>query len=199
MSHARSTEAAARVLDLRTPLARIALTAERFCREAARPVDQALARGIRDAVDDVDARIDRILRLLVESDPSGPRVPLDSLLAGLDARLAPALAARDIRLDIGSDDAPSAVDPHALRRLAVALLQGAAEWLGRGGIASLDALDLPEARGLRVRLIPAAAQPPCGETSAFERELPALTSRWSLESSDAMQLEVMACLPEETP
>lgn len=131
----RHATAATMVLDLRTPLARLSLAAQRFAREAVRPADQALAAGMQDAVLEIDTRIDRILPLLAPADPTltTNRSAALPVFEQLQERLQPALEAQGIALDLMPPTETFEVDSHAIRRLSATLVHAGAAWVGDGG------------------------------------------------------------------
>lgn len=152
MSASRPRVAAARLLELRTPLARVSLAASQLERESASPSSQALAATIGDAVDQIDAGIERLLPLLADAERSdAPPAALAEVIPALVRRLSPAIAAREARLVV-DDSGFHAVrcDPHRTRRAGVALLRAAGHWLGRGGEIRLSLAQADERAGLQV-------------------------------------------------
>jgi hypothetical protein len=157
--------AAALLLDLRTPLARLSLAAQRLGREAVRPADHALAAGMQDAVEELDVRIDSILPLLVdvEARPSTDRRLAASIFEQLAERLRPALDARGIELTIAPPPDTLELEVHAARRLAATLVQSGAAWAGPGGSLALGALSDDAAPAIELcceRATPDASDPP---------------------------------------
>ena len=131
----RTSMAAAMVLDLRTPLARLSLAAQRQAREAARPSDQALAQGMQDTVLEIDAQIDRILPLLEPKTGSAApsRRAAGPILAALVDRLRPSLEAQGIGLELAEPEPTIEIDPHAARRIAATLIDAGTGWVGEAG------------------------------------------------------------------
>ena len=128
---------------LRGALARVELAASQLGRDAATPHARALVRSISLAVAELDRGLAALTAALVRD--ALPRradaAPVSPVLAEVVARLAPALAARGLRLDaaFGRDDAVLAGDPHVVRRTALLLLRCAADGLGAGGRLVLSA------------------------------------------------------------
>ncbi len=140
------------LLSLRDPLARVALAASQIARAPGDPIAGILAEGIRDAVGDLDRRIQESLHLV--------RGPLSrdegvgdcgEALRALVAQLAPVFAARGRRLE--ALDLPREglrMDAGVARRAALLLLRCAGAWTGPGGWLRLEMRSRGAQSGMRV-------------------------------------------------
>jgi len=174
----RASVAAALLLELRTPLARVTLAASQLARSASSPASHGLAASIADAVSQIDAGIERVLPLLVNLPPRPAALEaIDVVLPAVLERLGPGIAAREVSLALETQQAGGArCDPHTARRAAAALLQVGTAWLGRGGDARLSVARESERVGLRIECVG-------GDASARdERAFPSLESRCSGEA-----------------
>lgn len=140
------------LLSLRDPLARVALAASQIARAPGDPIAGILAEGIRDAVGDLDRRIQESLHLV-----RGPLSREEGIgdcseaLRALVAQLAPVFAARGRRLE--ALDLPREglrIDAGVARRGALLLLRCAGAWTGPGGWLRLELRKRGVRYGLRV-------------------------------------------------
>jgi len=201
LTNPRSSMAAALLLDLRTPLARLSLAAQRFGREAARPTDRSLASGMQDAVNEIDARIDRILPLLVDAEvaPRADLQPAAPLLESLAARVRPALDACDITLTTSAPPHTVRIETHAARRLAATLVRGGAAWVGPRGSLELGVLTDGSQRGIELCCARAAdaeatSQP---EREPIAPELSTHADRWVVTTEAPERIRISAWLARE--
>lgn len=114
-------------LEGRNALARVELAASELSRLEASPAYRDRIVAIRDAVDELDAVLDKIERL---SDPlrgsaPGAAVQLEPIWGALAERIAPALAARGVVLtwESGWSEAPLALTGPVLERFLLAALR----------------------------------------------------------------------------
>lgn len=195
----RASMAAALLLDLRTPLARLSIAAQRLGREAVRPADQTLAVGMQDAVDELDARIDRILPLLVEFEatPTADLQPVAPILHGLAQRLRPALDASDITLTTTLPSETIEIDAHAARRLGATLVRSGAAWVGHRGTLELSVLADAAERGIQLRCErapDAGTLDRCGAEVTLAPELSAHADRWIVTNETPDRVRISAWL-----
>lgn len=149
MSERRETLAAAVAVEIRTPLARVELAASQLEREAWSPTSERLARSIRGAVGEIDARISGMLRLLLPPAPRTPCQPLGPALASLQDRLAPSLAARGVTLRHAPPGERLTGDSQLVRRAAVSLIRAASALARSGGEIVVDLCVESERIGVR--------------------------------------------------
>lgn len=158
MIDAQRSLATEQLLEMRTPLSRVALVAEALAREAARPGARAQVTTLLEAVGDLDRRLGRILALLAPAPASAAApVALAAALAEVHSRVGPALAARGIEVELGPSPDARVHDPTLLRRCALALLQLSAERLGRVGRVELHGLAEAHHWGVGIELRPGSA------------------------------------------
>ena len=121
MSGTRDARIAASLVDLRSPLARIELSAGQLARAAETPGARSLARAISAAVGELDRGLDVALRALC----GGAASPPSDCRPGLEAiwpRLATVLRARGVEARLALPGSPVPGDAEAVRRAAVALV-----------------------------------------------------------------------------
>jgi hypothetical protein len=161
---------------LRTPLARIALSASALARDAATPSARQHAERIGEAVADLDRRLAALgAALAPEAGEGCSLADAAPILADLHRRVAPALAARGI--DWAAPPAhgvPVPVDGERLRLLALALLRAAGCLAGRGACLSLEPVARERAFGLALAWHGGGDAPAAGEAVSAELEGPAL-------------------------
>lgn len=169
MTDARRPLAAAQLLDLRTPLSRVALAASRLGREAVTPAQHELAAILAEAVRDLDGRIEGILALLVDVGPrAGPREELRAVRDAMRSRLGAALAARGIEWLDPPGDEPAVRGPAGLvRSLLVELLRLGSTWAGPGGSLRLAVAGREGGGGLVLSCRPGACGPGGDPDAAF--------------------------------
>lgn len=140
--------------EARNALARIELAASQIARHASSPAAARLARGISDAVADLDRLLTRTLAAGADAARAGGETgDVARLLDELSLRIAPALAARGVELWIASDGAPHVTgDPHLVRRAALLLARGAADALAEGGKLSLGVARASRRIGVSIEL-----------------------------------------------
>lgn len=144
---------------LRGALARVELAASQLGREAATPHARTLLRSISLAVAELDRGLTALTAALARdalprrADPG----PVSPVLASLVERLAPALAARGLRLEATLEvgDASLSGDPQAVRRAALLLLRCVADGLGAGGRLALAAARAPDDGALVLSVVAA--------------------------------------------
>ena len=154
---------AAGLADLRTPLSRVALAAGQLARTELVPSQQRLLDVIAQAVEDLDVRVGRLLRVLVASEYPVGQAPsdADAILAELHRRLEGVLATSGIRWRSACDSGVRLrADPHLVRRAAVALLRAATHVLAGGAALELRPVRSQDRGGLELVLVPDAAEEP---------------------------------------
>lgn len=131
-------------------MARIELAASQWLR-APYPAPEGFATTIRDALADLDARIQEALARLAPS-AEVPEGDAAGALQSLLGQLRPVLAARGVRLDpFEATSAVWPVDARLARRSCMHLLREAANWTGPEGRLQLAAARSPEHQGLSLR------------------------------------------------
>ncbi|MFQ5417008.1 MAG: hypothetical protein ACE5FL_08190 [Myxococcota bacterium] len=174
------TLAAALVLELRSPLARVELAVSQLAREANTPVARELVATISAAVAQADRDIDRIIALLVPLSPAPRRCDdLRPVLARLRQRIAPVLEARGTICETRDlDGEPLRGDPVLVERAALALIRAGAALVGAGGRVSLGLAREGSRFGVVLECLAAAGQDLHGDPErAFAGLLPMVASR----------------------
>lgn len=135
---------------MRDPLSRIALAVSRLNGAA---VDGGqVSRSIRDAVSEIDIRIEDTLASLRPRLGSGPDLlDVRRSVSELAAELQPVLAARGIELRLDLPDAHAISDAALVRRIVCRLLLGVGRWMSEcTGIVELKSLRDEGSLGIRV-------------------------------------------------
>ncbi|MDJ0847888.1 MAG: hypothetical protein QNK04_05805 [Myxococcota bacterium] len=155
--------AAAGVADLRTPLSRVALAAGQLARTDLGPSQRRLLEAIAEAVEDLDARVGRLLRVLLASEHPADATPadVDAILGELHDRFEGVLSSCGIRWKVECESGVRLrADSQLVRRAAVALLRAATRALREGGLLELRPVRRRDRGGLELRLVPDAAEEP---------------------------------------
>jgi hypothetical protein len=121
VSASRNARIAASLVGLRSPLARIELTAGQLARSAETPGARSLARAISVAVGEVDRGLDVALGALGGAPPPPP-ADCRSALEAAWPRLATVLRARGVAARLAVPETVVSGDAEAVRRAAVALV-----------------------------------------------------------------------------
>lgn len=162
---AARTHAAALGVEARSPLAQIELAASQIYREALTPNARAQSEQIFEAVAQIDALVDRMLRVLVPPKRSATREQaLAPILAALRQRFAPALMACGVEWIFAEDRASGATNqPQQVRKLCTELLRLALALSGKGGSFEFDLAE--GGGGVEARLV-CLRREACSETQA---------------------------------
>lgn len=151
MSRERHAQIASAVLGMRTPLARVELAASQLDRDGATPRARELARCIREAVIEMDRRIETSLRALLPAAPASVARACGNVLEEVLARVGDVLGARGLRCALRPDPPDPVIgDPDRLRRAALCLLRSAGGVAGSGGTVSIGLEDAPGRYGVSV-------------------------------------------------
>lgn len=155
MTRERAELVAALVRELRTPLARVALAAGELEALAQQPAHAELAQRIEIALRAADAGIERVLALLCARENTALAIDVESELARLRARIAPALAARGVTWQATAAPEPGVrIEATRLRRGALCLLRAGAGALDGGGWLRVSALRDASRSGLALECTP---------------------------------------------
>lgn len=138
------------ILQMRNPLAGVALAASQLAREALTPAARDLACGISEAVSRIDESIEDSLRVL-RRDRANAREPEDctSVLDSIRVRMNPVLQAHSIRWVASEEksETPVLADRDAAERGALALLRAGIALAGARGCVSLSFASSDECEG----------------------------------------------------
>jgi len=176
VSASRDARIAASLVGLRSPLARIELTAGQLARSAETPGARALARAISVAVCEVDRGLDVALGALSGAAPPPP-ADCRRVLEAVWPRLASVLRARGVAASLAVPETAVSGDAEAVRRAAVALVGDGVARAEPGAHLALCLCDEGERYGVRLEGAPGSPQ-----DAAFARARAlALTLRAELE------------------
>ena len=154
MSGTRDARIAASLVGLRSPLARIELTAGQLARFAETPGARSLARAISVAVGELDQGLDVALRALSGA-PAPPTADCGRALETAWPRLATLLRARGVTASLSVPETAVMGDAEAVRRAAVALVGDGVALAESGAHLSLGLCDDGARYGVELEGAPA--------------------------------------------
>lgn len=131
----RNAQITSAVIEMRTPLARVELAASQLARDGTTPAARTLARGISEAVVELDRLIARSLCALV-ADVASRKLAADcrGVLTEVASRVSPVLRARRIRLQVESPaSSPAPGDLEEVRHAALVLVRAGTSLAPPGG------------------------------------------------------------------